>query len=62
MILSPLSKYLWTTLCENWIFGNLPIFGLREVSFKKKHFDGLNPQWGGGVSVRIHFSRIFFYF
>ena len=28
---------------------------------KKKHLDGLSPQWGGGVSGRVHFSR-FFYF
>ena len=34
---------------------------LREVSFKKKHFDGYKSTMGrGGVSVQIHFSRICF--
>ena len=26
IILSPLSKYLWTTLCENWIFWQIGHF------------------------------------
>ena len=36
--------------------------GLGKLKKNKTHFDGFNPQWGGGVSVRIHCSRIFFTF
>ena len=51
-------------ICE-FVFVNKhnAFLGKLKKQTNKKHFDGFNPQWGGGgVSVRIHFSHIFFTF
>ena len=44
------------------------LLGMREliqnqISLKKKHFDGLNPQWGGGwVSSKIQCPHFFYFY